>query len=418
MSLSVLACPVRKNDCTGVAKKINATKSRRHKENTKNSHIVSCKQLIFNYKSLLLISNSPYLLKQNAHMEKESLFGKNVDELKEIAVKAGMKEYTGKQIANWLYCKDIRDIDEMTNLSIKNRSALKENYQIGLENPVNEQTSADGTKKYLFPAGENKFIETAYIPEEKRNTICVSTQIGCKYGCEFCMTGKQGFQGNLTTGQIINQIKSLPEKDLISNIVLMGMGEPLDNLQEVMKALDLLTSDWGFAMSPRRITLSTVGILPALKEFLDKSECHLALSLHTPFEKERQKLMSVENKNPFKKVLDQIKEIDWSGQRRFSIEYIVFKGLNNSPRHARELSRLLNGIKCRVNLIRFHSIPGSKLKEETPEKMEEFQNELKSQRIFTTIRKSRGQDIAAACGLLSTKELIKNETNRKDKKMV
>lgn len=333
-------------------------------------------------------------------MEKESLFGKNIDELKEIAVKTGMKEYTGKQIANWLYCKDIRDIDEMTNLSIKNRSALKENYQIGLENPVNEQTSADGTKKYLFPAGENKFIETAFIPEEKRNTICISTQAGCKYGCEFCMTGKQGFHGNLTSGQIINQIKSLPERDLISNIVLMGMGEPLDNLQEVMKALDLLTSDWGFAMSPHRITLSTVGILPALKEFLDKSECHLALSLHTPFEKERQKLMSVENKYPFKKVLDQIKEIDWSGQRRFSIEYIVFKGLNNSPRHAKELSRLLNGIKCRVNLIRFHSIPGSELKEETPEKMEEFQNELKSQRIFTTIRKSRGQDIAAACGLL------------------
>ncbi|GAH01916.1 unnamed protein product, partial [marine sediment metagenome] len=288
--------------------------------------------------------------------------------------------------------------DEMTNLSIKNRSALKENYQIGLENPVNEQTSADGTKKYLFPAGENKFIETAFIPEEKRNTICISTQAGCKYGCVFCMTGKQGFQGNLTSGQIINQIKSLPERDLISNIVLMGMGEPLDNLQEVMKALDLLTSDWGFAMSPRRITLSTVGILPALKEFLDKSECHLALSLHTPFEKERQKLMSVENKYPFKKVLDQIKKNDWSGQRRFSIEYIVFKGLNNSPRHAKELSRLLNDIKCRVNLIRFHSIPGSELKEETPEKMEEFQNELKSQRIFTTIRKSRGQDIAAACG--------------------
>lgn len=351
-------------------------------------------------------------------MEMESLFGKNIDELKEIAVKAGMKEYTGKQIAHWLYNKDIRDIDEMTNLSIKNRSALKENYQIGLENPVNEQTSADGTKKYLFPAGENKFIETAYIPEEKRNTICISTQAGCKYGCEFCMTGKQGFQGNLTSGQIINQIKSLPEKDLISNIVLMGMGEPLDNLQEVMKALDLLTSDWGFAMSPRRITLSTVGILPALKEFLDKSECHLALSLHTPFEKERQKLMSVENKYPLKKVLDQIKEIDWSGQRRFSIEYIVFKGLNNSPRHAKELSRLLNGIKCRVNLIRFHSIPGSELKEETPEKMEEFQNELKSQKIFTTIRKSRGQDIAAACGLLSTKELIKNGTIRKDEKMV
>ncbi|NQU81384.1 MAG: 23S rRNA (adenine(2503)-C(2))-methyltransferase RlmN [Bacteroidetes bacterium] len=338
-------------------------------------------------------------------MEKESLFGKNIEELKEVVVKSGMKEYTGKQIADWLYNKNIRDIDEMTNLSQKNRSELKKNYQIGLENPVNEQTSADGTKKYLFPVGENKFIETAYIPEETRNTICISTQVGCKFGCEFCKTGKQGFQGNLTSGQIINQFKSLPERDIITNIVLMGMGEPLDNLQEVMKALDLLTSGWGFAMSPRRITLSTVGILPALKEFLDKSECHLALSLHTPFEEERQKLMPVENKYPFKKIIGQIKEIDWSGQRKFSIEYIVFKGINDSPKHAGELSRLLKGIKCRVNLIRFHSIPDSKLKGETYEKMEEFQNELKSQGIFTTIRKSRGQDIAAACGLLSTKDV-------------
>jgi len=332
----------------------------------------------------------------------KSLFGKDIDELKDIAVKSGMKEYTGKQIANWLYKKDIRDIDEMTNLSIKHRSVLKENYQIGLKDPVKEQTSADGTKKYLFPASENKFIEIAYIPEEKRNTICISTQIGCKYGCEFCMTGKQGFQGNLTSGQIINQFKSLPERDLITNIVLMGMGEPLDNPREVMKVLEILTSDWGFAMSPRRITLSTVGILPALKEFLNKSECHLALSLHSPFKEERLKLMPVENKYPFIKVLDQIKEIDWSSQRKFSIEYIVFKGINNSPKHARELSRLLKGIKCRVNLIRFHSIPGSKLKGETYEKMEEFQNELKSQGVFTTIRKSRGQDISAACGLLST----------------
>lgn len=341
-------------------------------------------------------------------MKKESLFGKNIDELAEITKKNDLPDFAAKQIADWLYSKDIRDIEEMTNLSKKSRSVLKEEYQIGLEDPVKEQTSVDGTKKYLFPAGENKFIETAYIPEEKRNTICLSTQVGCKYGCDFCMTGKQGFQGNLTSGQIVNQIKSLPERDLISNIVLMGMGEPLDNLQEVMKAIEVLTSDWGFAMSPRRITLSTIGVLPALKEFLDKSECHLALSLHTPFEEERQKLMPVENKYPFKKIIDLVKKIDWSGQRRFSIEYIVFKGQNNSPKHAKELSRLLHGIKCRVNLIRFHTIPGSKLKEETPEKMEEFQNELKLQGVFTTIRKSRGQDIAAACGLLSTKELIKN----------
>ncbi|MCH7657744.1 MAG: 23S rRNA (adenine(2503)-C(2))-methyltransferase RlmN [Bacteroidetes bacterium] len=333
-------------------------------------------------------------------MKKEPLFGKNIDELTEITKKTDLPDYAAKQIADWLYSKDIRNIDEMTNLSKKGRSVLKEKYQIGLEDPVKEQTSVDGTKKYLFPAGENKYIETVYIPEEKRNTICLSTQVGCKYGCDFCMTGKQGFQGNLTSGQIVNQIKSLPERDLISNIVLMGMGEPLDNLQEVMKALDLLTSDWGFAMSPRRITLSTVGVLPALKKFLDKSECHLALSLHTPFEEERQKLMPVENKYPFKKIIDQVKKIDWSGQRRFSIEYIVFKGLNDSPKHAKELSRLLHGIKCRVNLIRFHTIPGSKFKEETPEKMEEFQNELKLQGVFTTIRKSRGQDIAAACGLL------------------
>lgn len=338
-------------------------------------------------------------------MEKESLFGKNIDELSDIALNSGMRKYTGGQITDWLYNKHISDIDEMTNLSKEHRKLLKEKYKIGLTDPVNEQTSSDGTKKYLFKAGDKKFIEAAYIPEETRKTLCISTQVGCKYGCEFCMTGKQGFQGNLTSDQILNQISSLPERDLITNIVLMGMGEPLDNYANVMNAINILTSEWGFAMSPRRITLSSVGILPALGKFLEKSECHFALSLHTPFEKERQKFMSVQNKHPLSEIVEEIKKVDWSGQRKFSIEYIVFKGLNDTKEHAKKLSELVQGIKCRVNLIRFHTLPNSKFQGVPFGKMEEFQNMLRSYGLLTTIRKSRGQDIDAACGLLSTKNL-------------
>ena len=336
----------------------------------------------------------------------ENLFGKTLAEINEIVRKTGLPAYTGKQIASWLYKKDIGSIDEMTDLSKKARKLLKESYTLTLTKPVKVQQSTDGTKKYLFPTFNNKYIEAAYIPESKRHTLCVSSQVGCKMGCLFCMTGKQGFQGHLPTGEILNQIKQLPEREQLSNIVYMGMGEPFDNIDEVLKSLEILTSEYGFGMSPRRITVSTIGIIPGMRKFLDNTNCHLAVSLHSPFEEDRLKLMPVETVYPIKKVIDIIREYQFDKQRRISFEYIMFKGINDTPRHVKGLTRLLNGMRCRINLIRFHSIPNTPLESSDEITINSFKESLNNKGILTTIRASRGVDIDAACGMLSTKMLI------------
>ena len=338
---------------------------------------------------------------------KDQLFGKDLNELQEICLELGLPKYAGRQLAEWLYKKEINSIDAMSNLSKKSRELLNEKYEFGLTLPSKVQVSIDGTKKYLFPTLQNRFIETAMIPEDDRKTVCVSTQVGCKMGCLFCMTGKQGFQGQLTAGEIVNQIRSIKEYGEVSNIVYMGMGEPFDNLDAVLKSLDILTSEWGYAMSPRRITVSSIGIIPAMLRFLKESEAHLAISLHTPFDTERQKLMPVQIAYPIAEVINEIKSWDFGRQRRVSFEYILFKGLNDTPLHVRELSRLLSGIRCRINLIRFHTVPGTPLESPDEETINSFRDQLNAKDITTTIRASRGQDIYAACGLLSTKELLK-----------
>ena len=338
----------------------------------------------------------------------EKLFGKTLEELKALSQDLGLPSFTGQQLCEWLYKKEASSFDQMTNLSKKARALLSENYDLGLQEPEDEQKSVDGTKKYLFPSGIGKFIETAYIPDGKRSTVCVSSQVGCKMGCLFCMTGKQGFQGNLTAGEILNQYRSLPERKNLTNIVYMGMGEPLDNLAEVLLSLEVLTAEWGFALSPRRITVSTIGITPAMLEFLNKSEAHLAISLHTPFDEERRKLMPVQQVYPIKEVLKEIRSWDFGRQRRVSFEYILFKDYNDSAAHVNELSRILHGIRCRINLIRFHPIPDTPLESPSESAIEEFRNKLNVKGITATIRASRGQDIWAACGLLSTKRLQKN----------
>ncbi len=337
---------------------------------------------------------------------KTPLFGKTLNELTTLSVELGLPRFTGKQMAEWLYQKDISSIEEMTNLSKKARELLSDNYEFGLINSTKVQESIDGTKKYLFPTTNGKFIETAMIPDDNRKTVCVSSQVGCKMGCLFCMTGKQGFQGQLTAGEIVNQIRNIPEWHEITNIVYMGMGEPFDNLEEVLKSLEILTLEWGFAMSPRRITVSTIGIVPGMLTFLNHSEAHLAVSMHTPFDDERQKLMPVQVAYPLAEVIHEIKSWDFGRQRRVSFEYIVFKGLNDSPRHVQELAKILNGIKCRINLIRFHPIPGTPLEGTDENTLQKFKERLNDKGILTTIRASRGQDIYAACGLLSTKEML------------
>jgi 23S rRNA (adenine2503-C2)-methyltransferase len=335
-------------------------------------------------------------------MLKEKLYGKTLNELIAVAKRIGLPGFAAKQIADWLYKKEIRTIEEMTNLSKKMRETLSADYEIGLSAPVSESESSDGTKKYLYKVLKDKYIETAYIPDDERATICVSSQAGCKMGCIFCMTGRQGFQGNLSSNEILNQFRSLPEFKSLTNMVFMGMGEPLDNITEVLKSLEILTSEWGYGWSPTRITVSTVGLIDPIKEFLEKSRCHLAVSLHSPFDIERRKLMPIQRTNSVEEVLGIIRNFDFNSQRRVSFEYILFKGMNDTPRHIKELARILNGIKCRINIIRFHPIPGSEFESPNLGMTINFKEALSAKGIITTIRASRGVDIQAACGLLST----------------
>ena len=323
-------------------------------------------------------------------------------ELQSLAKRLGMPGFAAKQIASWLYDKKVASIDEMTNLSLKYRELLKQNYEVGAEAPVDEMRSVDGTVKYLYKVGENHFVESVYIPDDDRATLCVSSQVGCKMNCKFCMTGKQGYKVNLTASQIINQIHSLPERDKLTNVVMMGMGEPLDNLDNLLPALEVLTSAWGFGWSPTRITVSTAGVASRLERFLEATQVHLAVSLHNPFPHERAEIMPVEKAWPIREVVEILRRYDFTHQRRVSFEYIVMSGLNDSPRHIRELCRLLDGIKCRINLIRFHKIPGSPYFSPDDRAMIAFRDALTAKGIHTTIRTSRGEDIQAACGLLST----------------
>ncbi len=336
-----------------------------------------------------------------------NLFGKTIQELQDITDDLSLPSFSAVQLADWLYKKKVDSIDKMTNISKAARNKIKENYSIILSSPEKVHLSADGTKKYLFRIKDDKYIESAYIPEKKRHTLCISSQIGCKRNCLFCMTGKQGFQGNLNTAEILNQIVSIPERDKLTNIVYMGMGEPFDNLPEVLKSLEILTANYGFETSPKRITISTIGLLPSLKTFIESSNCHLAVSLHSPFHEERKHLLPIESVYPIEKVINMLKAFDFSRQRRISFEYILFKEFNDSVKHVNNLASLLNGLKCRINLIRYHPIPNMFLEPSDEETIQEFRERLNKKGITTTIRASRGLDIFAACGLLSTKELIK-----------
>ena len=331
------------------------------------------------------------------------LLGMTPDEIKTVAAEAGLPAFAAKQLLQWVYQKGVATIDEMTNLSKAARESLKERYEVGLAAPLMEQHSADGTSKYLFPTRSGQHVETVFIPDDDRGTVCVSCQVGCKMACRFCATGQQGFQGQLTVADILNQVYSLPERDRLTNIVFMGQGEPLDNLDAVLLATQHLMADYGWAWSPRRITVSTAGLRKGLKRFLDDSPCHLAISLHNPFPEERSVIMPAERSYSITEIMELLRQYDWTGQRRLSFEYIVFGGLNDSNRYARELVRLLEGIECRVNLIRWHRIPDGSFREADPVRMEAFRDYLTHRGVRCTIRASRGQDIEAACGLLNTK---------------
>lgn len=337
----------------------------------------------------------------------EYLYGQTLPQLEALCNRLEMPRFAAKQIARWLYDKHATTIEAMSDLSARHRALLAETYEVGLTAPEKVSISTDGTKKYLYRTSQNHFIESAYIPDGDRATLCISSQAGCRMGCRFCATGRQGLQHSLSTNEILNQIGSLPERERLTNVVFMGMGEPLDNLDNLLPALEVLTSAWGFGWSPTRITVSTAGVASRLERFLDATQVHLAVSLHNPFPHERAEIMPVEKAWPIREVVEILRRYDFTHQRRVSFEYIVMSGLNDSPRHIRELCRLLDGIKCRINLIRFHKIPGSPYFSPDDRAMIAFRDALTAKGIHTTIRTSRGEDIQAACGLLSTAQ---NET--------
>jgi len=354
---------------------------------------------------------------------KERLVGKNLDELKILVAEEGLPGFTAKQIAQWLYVRKVRSIDEMTNLSKAARALLSEKYEVGVTGFSDLQVSADGTKKYLFPVRcthkrglnvieenmEEGAIEAVMIPDDDRYTLCVSSQSGCRMGCRFCMTGRQGFHGHLSAADIISQFIAVDESDRLTNAVFMGMGEPLDNYDNVMRAIEILTADWGFAWSPKRITVSTIGVLPNLKRFLEESRCHLAVSLHDPFAAERLSIMPVQGAWPLQEVIDLIRKYDFTGQRRVSFEYTMFAGFNDTKNHADALIRMLRGLECRMNLIRFHKIPDFPYETSPGVIIEKFKQRLNNAGITTTLRASRGEDILAACGMLAGEHGKKNE---------
>ena len=334
------------------------------------------------------------------------LLGKTLEELQEVALAVGLKKFAGKQLANWLYVKRVTSFDEMTNISLSAREQLKQSYRIGRHMPIAHVESKDGTKKYLFQVG-NQYVESVYIPDAERATLCVSTQAGCKMGCKFCMTGTLGFQGHLSAADILNQIfyfdlasDNQSINGALTNVVYMGEGEPMDNLDAVLRSLHVLTKEWGCAWSPKRITVSSVGYMPGLKRFLDETECHLAISLHNPFGAERQEVMPIEKRYHLTEVVELLKQYDWTHQRRISFEYICWYNQNDTIRHAKELLRLLKGLPCRINLIRFHAGVDATFPGSNERQMEWLRDYLTAGGITTTIRRSRGEDILAACGML------------------
>ncbi|MEG1463626.1 MAG: 23S rRNA (adenine(2503)-C(2))-methyltransferase RlmN [Mucinivorans sp.] len=340
---------------------------------------------------------------------KDILIGKTIDELTQVALDNGFRRFVGAQLADWIYKKRVRNFDEISNLSLRARQTLAEKYDIGYTAPVEVAASSDGTRKYLFPTPQGNHIEAVYIPSETSRTLCISSQAGCRMGCAFCMTGRMGFLENLTASHIVNQILAVDESADLTNVVFMGMGEPLDNMANVLRAIEIITAPWGLAWSPTRITLSTIGVAKNLPQFLEKTRVSLAISLHNPFHDERLKMMPTENANPIAQTLEILNGHDFTHHRRLSFEYIMFDGVNDTERHADELARVLGNIRSangsvaelRVNLIRFHQIPDSELRGSSAQTIKWFNARLNQAGILTTTRTSRGEDILAACGMLS-----------------
>ena len=349
------------------------------------------------------------------------LLGMTRSELETVAAEAGMRPFAARQMMKWLYEKGAASLDAMTDLSKTGRENLSKHYCTGVRQWKDLQVSGDGTQKFLFTSAAGTPVETVFIPEGDRATVCVSSQSGCKMHCKFCLTGKQGFYSQLTPADILAQIYSLPQRPQVTNIVFMGQGEPFDNYDNVVKAIFLLTSPEAAAMSPKRITLSTCGLLPALKRFVNDTRCNIAISLHSPFHDERMDIMPVEKAYAIADVVDYLSGVEafrdirggarreGSHQRRLSFEYILLKGCNDTPHHVSALKALLRRLDCRVNVIPFHPYPGAAYAAPLHADATAFVDRLCACGINATLRRSRGLDISAACGMLASKTKLQTE---------
>jgi 23S rRNA (adenine2503-C2)-methyltransferase len=337
--------------------------------------------------------------------DKPNLKDMTLTEIEGFVAGLGKEDYRARQIMKWLYQGNAGSFDKMTTLSRDFRVALSERARITGPEIVKTQVSTDGTKKFLFRLEDGMFIESVLIPGKNHWTICVSTQAGCRMGCRFCLTGSTGFKRNLLPSEITGQITTLknstPEGPDIKNIVMMGMGEPLDNYLNTMKAADIITSDYGLGFSNRKLTISTCGLAPMIVQ-LGKDICvNLAISLNAPDDRVRDEIMPVNRKYPIKKLLEACRDYPMPGRRMLTFEYILMDGVNSRPEDAEKLSRLLRGIRCKLNLIAFNEFPGSPFRTPSQKAIETFQGILLNNHYTTILRASRGADILAACGQLS-----------------
>jgi 23S rRNA (adenine2503-C2)-methyltransferase len=334
-------------------------------------------------------------------MVKKSLCGLTADEVFHIIEPWGFTFSHAFSVTNSIYKKGVVDLSDIREIPKALRNLLSEKYCAGTFPPVASEVSDDRTVKYLYRTAGGKLFETVYIPDNKRNTVCVSTQSGCRMGCSFCVTAGYGFHGNLSDGEIINQVISIPEEKKVTHVVLMGMGEPMDNLDNVLNACSILTSGWGLSLSPRNVTVSTVGITPGIEKFLAVSRCNLSLSLFSPFPLERKTMIPAEIKYPVKDILELLRTYPVVKNRRLSLAYVMLKDLNDTDRHLSELKSLIGGSGIRVNLLPYHPNGKDLQKSSSPERMIYFKHNLVISGISASIRKSRGVDISAACGLLA-----------------
>jgi 23S rRNA (adenine2503-C2)-methyltransferase len=336
------------------------------------------------------------------NMIKKSLCGLTADEILRLIEPYGFTYSHAVSIANGIYKKNANELSLIARLPKKLRYELETIATCGIFFPVSSEVSADKTVKYLFRTEMGKAYETVYIPDNKRNTVCVSTQSGCRMGCPFCVTAGYGFHGNLSAGEIVNQIISIPDSGKVTHVVFMGMGEPMDNLENVLKACEIITSEWGLAISSRNVTVSTVGITKGIEKFLQRSDCNLTLSLYSPFPEERKKVVPAEKQNPALKLIEIMKNYPVKKKRRLSLAYVMIKDLNDTDKHLEELKAILKGSAIRVNLLPYHSVMNDLIISSTEEKMHFFKHDLVMSGISASVRKSRGIDISAACGLLAT----------------